>query len=90
MFFLDRSLQGRPMSLTGRLVAGSSMLDVTAVRSVVKGKLHEVYYWCDNCALAYSQPGACLCCGADVKLVEVEIKPGAPASKVNLLLPKED
>ncbi len=87
MFFLDKSLQSRTVRLTGRLTAGS-MLDVTAARSVVKGKEHVLYYWCDNCALAYSQPGVCLCCGGKVKLVEAEAKPGA--AKLELLLPKDE
>lgn len=81
MFFKDKALLSRRVRLTGRLVAG--LLDVTEVHSYAKGKLHQVCYWCDNCARAYSEPGACLCCGEPVKLTEVEV-----AAKPQLLLPK--
>ena len=87
MFFKDKALLGRTVRLTGRLVAGSSMLDVSAVQTLVKGKPHEAYYWCENCQLAYSEPGECLCCGAKVKLVEVE---GSEVSaKLEKLIPRD-
>jgi hypothetical protein len=85
MFFKDKALLNRPMRLTATLVAGG-LLDVSAAHSVVKGKLHEVYYWCDNCALAYSEPGECICCGAAVKLVEVAVT--TPPEKIERLLPR--
>ncbi len=39
------------MRLTGRLIPGSTLLQVVNVHSYVKGKLHEVYYWCDICTI---------------------------------------
>src|SRR6266568_3460314 len=51
MFFKDKQLLNRPMRLSGRLVADGKMLQVLSVRSVVKGKLHEPYYWCDICKI---------------------------------------
>jgi hypothetical protein len=86
MFFKDKGLLGRPVRLTGRLVGG--LLDVREAHTYVGGKLHEAYYWCANCALAYSEPGACLCCGELVKLVEVEVT-APPAKPVERLLPKD-
>ncbi len=83
MLFKDASLLGREVRLKGDLVKGGR-LHVVGVQTYAKGKLHDVYYWCANCQLAYSGPGECLCCGDSVKLVEVEV--GAKGKKPTLLL----
>jgi hypothetical protein len=85
MFFKDAALRNRPMRLTAQLAKGG-MLDVVKVQSYIKDKLHDVYYWCDNCALGYSEPGECLCRGGKVTLVEAAVtdKP----LKMNLLVPR--
>jgi hypothetical protein len=66
MFFKDAALLKRPMSLTGRLVAGS-FLQVVAAQSVRDGKLHDLYYWCDICTIRTYQPGICECCGQPIE-----------------------
>lgn len=63
MFFQDRQLLHRPMRLTGRLLPDSQLLQVTAVRSYVKGQLHEVYYWCEVCSIRRNEKNICECCG---------------------------
>jgi hypothetical protein len=74
MLFAEKSLRGRDVRLAGELVNGDR-LRVAGVQTYTKGKLHDAYYWCANCQLAYSGPGECLCCGDVVKLVEVEFDP---------------
>jgi hypothetical protein len=74
MFFKDKQLLNRPMRLTGRLVAGGSVLQVLSVRSVVNGKLHEPYYWCDICAIKRGEPNDCDCCGAPLVFREVPVE----------------
>jgi hypothetical protein len=74
MFFKDASLRNRPMRLTGRLFADSHLLQVVNVHSVKAGKLHEVYYWCDICAIRRNAPGICECCGGPMQLREVPLK----------------
>lgn len=64
MFFKDKQLLNRPMRLTGRLFGDTKMLQVLSIRSVIGGKLHEPYYWCDVCKIKRFEPGACECCGA--------------------------
>jgi hypothetical protein len=64
MFFKDKQLLDRPMRITGRLFGDTKMLQVLAVRSVVGGKLHEPYYWCDVCKIKRFEPRDCECCGA--------------------------
>jgi hypothetical protein len=73
MFFLDKSLQGREMRLTAVLRPATNALEVVEAHSLIKGQLHEIYYWCDNCLLRYTAPGQCECCGADTKLREVPV-----------------
>jgi hypothetical protein len=70
MFFKDARLLNRPMRLTARLVPKSQFLQVINVHSLIKGKLHEVYYWCDICTIKRYEAGACDCCGAPMDFRE--------------------
>ncbi len=63
MFFKDKRLLNRPMRLTGRLIPGSNLLQVTNVHSYRNGKLHDVYYWCDICSIRGYELHNCDCCG---------------------------
>ena len=74
MFFNDAKLLNRPMRLTARKFANSDFLQVINVHSIVKGKLHEVYYWCDICTIRRNEAGACDCCGAPLDLHEDPLK----------------
>lgn len=70
MFFKDKALLNRPMRIAGHLVADGKMLQVLSVRSVVQGKLHEPYYWCDVCKIKRFEPNDCDCCGAPLEFRE--------------------
>ena len=70
MFFKDAKLLNRPMRLTARLVPNAQLLQVINVHSIVKGKLHEVYYWCDICTIKRHEAGICDCCGAPMEFRE--------------------
>jgi hypothetical protein len=70
MFFTDAKLRKRPMRLTARRIPNSDFLQVINLHSIVKGKLHEVYYWCDVCSIRRTEGGACDCCGAPLELRE--------------------
>jgi hypothetical protein len=74
MFFKDNTLLDRPMRLTGRLVPNSTLLQAVAVHSYHKGQLHEVFYWCDTCAIRTLEPGDCACCSAKLELREVPVR----------------
>lgn len=74
MFFSDPVLLDRPMRLTARPLGGS-LLQVFQVHSYLKGELHEVYYWCDICAIKRWEKKACECCGAPMELREEKVKP---------------
>jgi hypothetical protein len=70
LFFKDKALLRRPMRLTGRLLPGSQILRVTAVHSVVKGQVCDVYYWCDVCSIRRGEKNICECCGGPMVLRE--------------------
>jgi hypothetical protein len=74
LFFKDKALLRRPMRLTGRLLPGSQILRVTAVHSVVKGAVCEVYYWCDVCSIRRGEKNVCECCGGPMVLREEPLK----------------
>jgi hypothetical protein len=74
MFFKDPRLLDRPMRLTGRLVGGGQFLQVTNIHSYLKGQLHEVYYWCDICAIRRDELQKCDCCGDIMVLKEPPLK----------------
>ena len=74
MFFKDAKLLNRPMRLTARRIPNSTFLQVINVHSLVKGKLHDVYYWCDVCVIKRYEAGICDCCGAPMDFREEPAK----------------
>ena len=38
------------------------------------GKLYDVHYYCDICAIDQVEPGPCMCCREEVHLVEEPVK----------------
>jgi hypothetical protein len=74
LFFADPKLLNRPMELKGQLFKNTHLLQVLAVHSIIKGKLHEVYYWCDICSIKRNQKQICDCCGGPMVLKEVPVK----------------
>ncbi len=74
MFFKDARLLNRPMRLNARPVAGGALLQVIGVHSYVKGRLCDVYYWCDICTIRTYEAGVCDCCGGPTELREVPVK----------------
>jgi hypothetical protein len=74
MFFRDDRLLNRPMRLNGKLFPQSQLLQVVAVHSLLDGKLHDVYYWCDICAIKRYEKKICDCCGGPMELREVPVK----------------
>lgn len=65
LFFLDKQLHDRSVKVTARVVPGTQMLKLEKVQTVVKGKLHDIDYWCENCQFPNTQPGPCMCCGGE-------------------------
>lgn len=74
MFYTDATLLRRPMRLTGRLTGEPARLQVFQIHSSIKGELHEVYYWCDICAIKRFEKRSCECCGGPMDLHEEKVK----------------
>jgi hypothetical protein len=74
IFFNDPKVLNRPMRITGKLFKDSRLLQVLTVHSYVKGKLHDIYYWCDICAIRRSHKQICDCCGGPMELREVPVE----------------
>lgn len=77
--FLDSTLHNRAVKLTAVKLPGTQVLKVEKVQTVKDGKVFDVDYWCDQCQLAATQPGKCICCGSDVVLRETPAKTTKPA-----------
>jgi hypothetical protein len=73
----DENLLRRPMRIDGRLLPGTQLLQVFRIYSLKDGRPHEVYYWCDVCAikrLSREKSGICECCGGPMELREVPVE----------------
>ncbi|QEL21008.1 hypothetical protein PX52LOC_08137 [Limnoglobus roseus] len=74
LLFVDPVFENRTVRLTAKILPGSQILKVEKVQTVKAGKVYDVDYWCENCQLAWSAPGACQCCGGDTVFREREAK----------------
>jgi hypothetical protein len=77
MFYQDKTLLRRPMQVQGRFVGNTGLLQLTQVLSIKDAKLHDIYYWCDVCAIkrtALDKSGVCECCGGKMELKEVPLE----------------
>jgi len=70
MFFTDAKLRNRNVRLTARKIPNSEVLQVINFKTIVNGKLHEAYYWCDICTIRRTEAGICDCCGAPLEFRE--------------------
>lgn len=77
MFYRDKRLLNRPLQVQARLIPDTGLLQILEFFSVKDGKRHEVYYWCEVCAIrraSLEKTGVCECCGGKMELREV-VKP---------------
>ena len=69
--FADTNLHAKILLLKGRVVEDGKGFKVTGnLHSLKAGKRHELFYYCDICAITTSTPGLCLCCRELVELRE--------------------
>ncbi len=76
LFFTDKAMLNRPMQLEGRILPGTQFLQAVKVLSLKDGKPHEVYYWCEICAirrLSLEKSGVCECCGGQMDRRELPV-----------------
>ena len=70
--FVDTRLHEHLLEVVGRL-REDRLLEVYQIRSIHDGVVHEVYYWCDVCAIRSTAPGPCWCCYLPFELKEIPI-----------------
>ncbi len=76
LFFTDKAMLNRPMQLEGRIIPETNFLQAIKVLSLKDGKPHEVYYWCEICAirrLSLEKSGVCECCGGQMDRRELPV-----------------
>jgi hypothetical protein len=74
--WMDERFRERELQVTARIFPESSFLEVIKLQSWRGGKLHDLYYYCDVCAISTHKPGPCECCQDPVQFRETpaEIK----------------
>ena len=68
--FLDERLRARELAIKARLFPKSQVIEVTAIRSLRDGKVMDLYYYCDVCAIKAVSPEPCACCQGPMELRE--------------------
>ncbi len=72
--FVDERLGKKTLIITGRTFPKTYLLEAIRLQTVHNGVVHDLYYYCDTCAIRAAAPGDCVCCQAPVELVEKPIK----------------
>lgn len=72
--FVDERLQQKTFIITGRTFPKTLLLEAIRLQTVRDGVVHDLYYYCDTCAIRAVAPGDCVCCQAPVELVEKPIE----------------
>ncbi len=72
--FVDKRLHQKTLIITGRTFPKTHLLEAIRFQSLRDGVIHDLYYYCDTCAIRAAAPGDCVCCQAPVELVEKPIK----------------
>ena len=71
--FVDERLHQKTLIITGRTFPKTHLLEAIRLQTVRDGVVHDLYYYCDTCAIRAAAPGDCVCCQAPVELVEKPI-----------------
>ena len=72
--FVDKRLHQKTLIITGRTFPKTHLLEAIRLESLHDGIVHDLYYYCDTCAIRAAAPGDCVCCQAPVELVEKPVK----------------
>jgi hypothetical protein len=69
-FWLDKRMRDRDLIISGRLFPDSKVIEVSDVQRRLDGKVYDVFYWCELCAIKAVTDDACVCCQGEVELRE--------------------
>lgn len=70
--FLDPRVRSRELQITGRLHT-KDRLEIIKVKSIVNGRIHDLYYFCEVCNITAYVPGPCPCCRKELELRETPL-----------------
>jgi hypothetical protein len=72
--FVDKRLHEKELLLKGNLSDDAKSFDALTIRSIKNGVVHDLYYYCEICAIESVSPDICGCCRMPVELVEKPLK----------------
>lgn len=72
--FIDTNLQARTLLLKGKVLPQRRFEVTGNLHSIRDGKVQELYYYCNVCAIKGIDPGPCMCCQEPVHLVEKPVQ----------------
>jgi hypothetical protein len=72
--FVDKRLHEKELLLKGNVSADAKSFDALTIRSIKNGVVHDLYYYCEICAIESVSPDICGCCRMPVELVEKPLK----------------
>ena len=72
--FIDTNLQAKTLLLKGKTLPQRRFEVTGNLHSIRDGKVQELYYYCDVCAIKGIDPGPCMCCQEPVHLVEKPVR----------------
>ena len=70
--FLDPRVRSRELQITARLLT-RDRLEIIKVKSIVNGRIHDLYYFCEVCNITAYVPGPCPCCRKELELRETPL-----------------
>jgi hypothetical protein len=71
--WMDERYRQRDLQVTARIFPQGSFIEVIKFQSWHDGKLHDLYYYCDVCAISTHKPGPCDCCQDPVQFRETPV-----------------
>ncbi len=72
--WLDERFRQRDLQITARSFPDTNHIEVIKIQSWISAQLHDLYYYCDICAITAFKPQACECCQEPVEFRETLTK----------------
>ena len=70
--FADPRVRRRDLQVTARL-GGKDQLEMIKAQSIQKGRLYDIYYFCETCNITAYTPGLCPCCRNELQFRETPV-----------------
>jgi rubrerythrin len=70
--FLDPRVRSHELQITARLHT-KDRLEIIKVKSIINGRIYDLYYFCEVCNITAYAPGPCPCCRKELELRETPL-----------------